>query len=70
MADDAPTGYVARQIGSLAISPVSAANPMPIVRAAAWHNRLLRIFLAFLLPGFGSMVGSWVGGYEILSNLF
>ncbi len=35
-----------------------------------WKNRLLRIFLAFLLPGFGSMIGTWVGGYEIVSNLF
>ena len=37
---------------------------------AWWRNRLLRIFLAFLLPGIGSMIGTWIGGYEILSNLF
>ncbi|HID96795.1 MAG TPA: TraB family protein, partial [Thermodesulfobacteriaceae bacterium] len=35
-----------------------------------WKNRLLKVFLAFLLPGIGSMIGSWVGGYEIISNLF
>jgi pheromone shutdown-related protein TraB len=35
-----------------------------------WQNRLLRIFLAFLLPSFGSMLGTWIGGYEILSHLF
>jgi pheromone shutdown-related protein TraB len=35
-----------------------------------WQNKLLRIFLAFLLPGLGSMIGTWIGGYEILSNLF
>jgi pheromone shutdown protein TraB len=35
-----------------------------------WRNRLLRIFLAFLLPGIGSMIGTWIGGYEIFSNLF
>jgi pheromone shutdown-related protein TraB len=35
-----------------------------------WQNRLLRIFLAFLLPGIGSLIGTWIGGYEILSNLF
>jgi pheromone shutdown-related protein TraB len=35
-----------------------------------WKNRLLRIFLAFLLPGLGSMIGTWIGGYKILSNLF
>lgn len=35
-----------------------------------WRNRLLRVFLAFLLPGFGSMIGTWLGGYKIISNLF
>jgi pheromone shutdown-related protein TraB len=35
-----------------------------------WRNKLLRVFLAFLLPGFGSMIGTWVGGVEIVSNLF
>jgi pheromone shutdown-related protein TraB len=35
-----------------------------------WRNRLLRIFLAFVLPGIGSMIGTWIGGYEIFSNLF
>jgi pheromone shutdown-related protein TraB len=35
-----------------------------------WRNRLLRVFLAFILPGFGSMIGTWIGGYEIISNLF
>jgi pheromone shutdown-related protein TraB len=35
-----------------------------------WTNKLLRVFLAFLLPGFGSMIGTWVGGYEIISNIF
>jgi pheromone shutdown protein TraB len=35
-----------------------------------WSNRLLKVFLAFLLPGFGSMIGTYVGGYEIIKNLF
>lgn len=35
-----------------------------------WQNRLLRIFLAFLLPSLGTMFGVWVGGYKILSALF
>jgi pheromone shutdown-related protein TraB len=35
-----------------------------------WRNRLLRIFLAFLLPSLGSLVGTWIGGYKIFSNLF
>lgn len=34
-----------------------------------WKNRLLRIFLAFLLPGFGSAIGTWVGGFKIFSSL-
>ncbi len=35
-----------------------------------WTNKLLRVFLAFLLPGVGSMVGTWLGGYRIFSSLF
>lgn len=33
-----------------------------------WRNRLLKVFLAFLLPGIGSMIGTWIGGYEIIKN--
>ena len=35
-----------------------------------WKNRLLRVFLVFLLTGLGSAIGTWVGGYEIFRNLF
>lgn len=35
-----------------------------------WSNKLLRILLAFVLPNIGSMVGTWVGGAEIIRNLF
>jgi len=35
-----------------------------------WTNRLLRILLVFLLTTLGSVIGTWVGGYEIVSNLF
>ncbi len=34
-----------------------------------WKNRLLRIFLVFIFTGFGSAIGTWVGGYEIFKNL-
>jgi pheromone shutdown-related protein TraB len=34
-----------------------------------WRNKLLRILLAFLLPSLGSIIGTWIGGIEILSNL-
>jgi pheromone shutdown-related protein TraB len=35
-----------------------------------WRNRLLRIFLVFVLTTLGSILGTWVGGAEIVSNLF
>lgn len=38
--------------------------------AGWWKNRLLKVFLAFILPGIGSMIGTWIGGYEIIKNLF
>ncbi len=34
-----------------------------------WQNRLLKVFLAFTLPGIGSLIGTWIGGLEILKNL-
>ncbi len=34
-----------------------------------WRNRLLKILLAFILTTLGSMVGTWVGGIEIVKNL-
>ncbi|MEE8124301.1 MAG: TraB/GumN family protein [Nitrospirales bacterium] len=35
-----------------------------------WKSRLLRVFLAFLLPTIGSIIGTYVGGARIVSNLF
>ncbi len=35
-----------------------------------WQNRLLRIFLVFFMTGLGSSIGTWVGGYRIVTNLF
>ena len=34
-----------------------------------WKNRFLRILLCFILPGFGSMIGTWVGGVKIISSI-
>ncbi len=34
-----------------------------------WKNKLLRVFLTFLLPGLGSMIGTWIGGVKIISSL-
>ena len=35
-----------------------------------WDNKLLRIFLAFVLPALGSVLGTFVGGGKIFSSLF
>ncbi len=35
-----------------------------------WSNRLLRVILVFVFSQIGSMIGTYVGGYEIISNLF
>ena len=35
-----------------------------------WQNRLLRVFLVFFMTGLGSSIGTWVGGYRIMTNLF
>ena len=40
------------------------------VFGAWWRNRLLKVFLAFLLPTLGSIVGTYVGGAQIIRNLF
>jgi pheromone shutdown-related protein TraB len=37
---------------------------------AWWRNRLLRVLLAFIFPTLGSLIGTYVGGAEIVSNLF
>lgn len=34
-----------------------------------WSNRLLRVLLAFVLPTLGSVVGTWLGGFEIVSKV-
>ena len=47
----------------------SVAEDIAILRRW-WQSRLLRIFLAFLLPTIGSVIGTWVGGTRIVSNLF
>lgn len=35
-----------------------------------WRNRMLRIFLVFILTTLGSLIGTYVGGFEIVKNLF
>jgi len=67
-------GYVTAFVQVLLCPPVvrefeTVAEDMSTV-AGWWRNKLLRVFLSFLLPGFGSMIGTWVGGVKIISNLF
>jgi hypothetical protein len=42
---DKRRSYLGRQLGTLALSCVSVPNVMGLVRAAAWHNHLLRLGL-------------------------
>lgn len=37
---------------------------------AWWTNRMLRVLLVFVFTTLGSIIGTYVGGYEIVSNLF
>jgi pheromone shutdown-related protein TraB len=37
---------------------------------AWWTNRMLRILLVFVFTTLGSIIGTYVGGFEIISNLF
>jgi pheromone shutdown-related protein TraB len=35
-----------------------------------WSNKVLRVFLVFILSSLGSVLGTYVGAYQIISNLF
>ncbi|MCP4339737.1 MAG: TraB/GumN family protein [Desulfobulbaceae bacterium] len=66
-------GYVTAFIQVLACPPVvkefeTAGEDISSFKGW-WKNRLLRVFLVFILTGFGSAIGTWVGGYEIFKNL-
>ena len=37
---------------------------------AWWRNRMLRVLLVFIFTTLGSIIGTYVGGFELLSNLF
>lgn len=66
-------GYVTAFIQVMTRPPVvkefeSAGDDIATLRGW-WKNKLLRVFLVFLLTGLGSAIGTWVGGYEIFKNL-
>jgi pheromone shutdown-related protein TraB len=67
-------GYVTALVQTYLRPPVvrefhSVADDIRSPRAW-WRNKLLRIFLAFLLPSLGSAIGAWIGGYTIIASLF
>ena len=35
-----------------------------------WKNKLLRVFLGFILTSLGSVIGTYVGFFEVISNVF
>lgn len=35
-----------------------------------WENKLLKVLLVFILSGLGSAIGTYVGAYKIITNLF
>jgi len=34
-----------------------------------WENKLLKVFLVFILASLGSVIGTYVGFFEIVSNV-
>ncbi|MCF8241833.1 MAG: TraB/GumN family protein [Melioribacteraceae bacterium] len=67
-------GYVAVFVQAYVVPPVVKEFQTvtdDIVKAGKWwSNKLLRLILVFVLTGLGSAVGTYVGAYEIISNLF
>lgn len=66
-------GYVTAFIQVMARPPVvmefeTVGDDMSSV-SGWWKNKLLRVFLVFILTGLGSFIGTWVGGFEIFKNL-
>lgn len=66
-------GYVTAFIQVMTRPPVvkefeSAGEDIATIKGW-WQNKLLRVFLVFILTGLGSAIGTWVGGYEIFKNL-
>jgi pheromone shutdown protein TraB len=66
-------GYVTAFIQVMSRPPVvhefeSVADDMAKL-TGWWRNKLLRVFLVFILTSFGSAIGTYVGGYEIITTL-
>ncbi|MGI6655847.1 MAG: TraB/GumN family protein [Desulfobulbus sp.] len=66
-------GYVCAFVQIMVSPPVvrefeSAGADLSSVRGW-WRNKLLRIFLVFIFTTLGSVLGTWLGGYRIISTL-
>jgi pheromone shutdown protein TraB len=66
-------GYVTAFIQVMQRPPVvrefeTAGSDMATVKGW-WTNKLLRVILVFFLTTLGSALGTWIGGYRILSDL-
>ncbi len=67
-------GYVCAFVQVMTRPPVvkefeSVSNDMVTLRGW-WSNKLLQVFLIFMMTGFGSVIGTWVGGWRIFSNMY
>jgi pheromone shutdown protein TraB len=67
-------GYVAAFVQLFVSPPIvkdfeSASNEVAKFKKW-WTNRLLRILLVFIFSGLGSAIGTYVGAYEIIKNIF
>jgi len=67
-------GYVAAFVQVYYASPL-VADVQRVVDDAGrsrnwWRNRLLRVLLVFVFTSLGSLIGTYVGAYEVISNLF
>jgi len=67
-------GYVAAFVQTWLVPPtvseIQRVGEDIATLAGWWLNRLLRILLVFILTTLGSVIGTWVGGVEIVRNLF
>jgi pheromone shutdown-related protein TraB len=66
-------GYVTAFIQVMQRPPVvrefeTAGSDMATIKGW-WTNKLLRVILVFFLTTLGSALGTWIGGYRILSDL-
>jgi pheromone shutdown-related protein TraB len=67
-------GYVAAFVQLLVAPPIvkdfdSVSNDVAKFKTW-WSNRILKILLVFILSGLGSAIGTYVGAYEIIKNIF